>query len=50
MLKFKGLAPTLYRNIGFANCIAFSCFNMHHKTSIEKFYSEEFLILDKQKD
>ena len=37
MLKFKGLAPTLYRNIGFANCVAFSCFNMHHKNDIEKF-------------
>lgn len=38
MIKFKGLAPTLYRNIGFANCVAYSCFNLHHKSDIEKFY------------
>ena len=38
MIKFKGLVPTLYRNIAFANCISYSCFNIHHKSSQEKFY------------
>ena len=42
MIKFKGLAPTLYRNIGFANCVAFSCFNIKHESNIEKFYYSAF--------
>jgi hypothetical protein len=42
IIKFEGLAPTLYRNVGFANCVAFSCFNINHKNNMEKFYYSAF--------
>ena len=37
LLKFNGFMPTLYRNIGFANFIAFACFNFEHKNKYDKF-------------
>ena len=37
ILRFKGFAPTMYRNIIFANCIAYSCFNLKHDNDIDKF-------------
>jgi len=37
LMKFNGFMPTLYRNIGFANFIAFACFSLDHKNKYEKF-------------
>ena len=37
IIKFKGLAPTLYRNVIFANFMANSCFNLEFNNSYEKF-------------
>ena len=36
-IKFTGFTATMIRNIGFANCIAYSCFNVEAKTSEQKF-------------
>lgn len=36
-IQFKGFMPTLYRNVGFANIIAFACFNFQHETKLDKF-------------
>tara|TARA_B100000902_G_C27318087_1_gene922562 strand:- start:53 stop:817 length:765 start_codon:yes stop_codon:yes gene_type:complete len=39
LMKFNGFMPTLYRNVIFANFIAYSCFSIEHNDIYDKFIS-----------